>query len=331
MKAIWKMVWQLECPSKIKHFMCRACKNILRTRNRLKLKGVDCEDCCALCGACETSGHILWDCAFAKEVWCGTKIKLLSLPELVNEFLNLVWVVVDSCTNVNWVLFAVTAWSLWNNRNSVIHGGNSKGKEGLIKSVAGYVEEIKREKISQGRAHLRVVQSWTPPKQGWYKVNTDGAVFKEARCCGIGVVVRNEIGQTMGALCRKLELPLGALEVETKVVEEGVQFSRDLSLGKIVVESDFQVVINSLRTPGLSQSCVQKVIDGIRMDLCYFTAWEASHMCRSCNNAAQLLARYAMFITDYDIWVEDTPPMIVDQVLNDVGSVWIQLKTETEN
>ena len=156
-------------------------------------------------------------------------------------------------------------------------------------------------------------------------------MFKEARCCGIGVVVRNEIGQTMGALCRKLELPLGALEVETKVVEEGVQFSRDLSLGKIVVESDFQVVINSLRTPGLSQSCVQKVIDGIRMDLCYFTAWEASHMCRSCNNAAQLLARYAMFITDYDIWVEDTPPMIVDQVLNDVGSVWIQLKTETEN
>ena len=91
------------------------------------------------------------------------------------------------------------------------------------------------------------------------------------------------------------------------------------------------MVINSLRTPGLSQSCVQKVIDGIRMDLCYFTAWEASHMCRSCNNAAQLLARYAMFITDYDIWVEDTPPMIVDQVLNDVGSVWIQLKTETEN
>ena len=164
------------------------------------------------------------------------------------------------------MLFAVTAWSLWNNRNSIIHGGNSKGKEGLIKSVAGYVEEIKREKISQGRAHFGFVQSWTPPKQSWYKVNTDGAVFKEVGCCGIGVVVRNEKGQIMGALCRKLELPLGALEVETKVVEEGVQFARDLSLGKIVVESDFQVVINSLRTPGLSQSCVQKVIDGIRMD-----------------------------------------------------------------
>ena len=48
MKAIWKMVWQLDCPNKIKHFMWRACKNILPTRNRLKVKGVGCEDCCEI-------------------------------------------------------------------------------------------------------------------------------------------------------------------------------------------------------------------------------------------------------------------------------------------
>ena len=143
-------------------------------------------------------------------------------------------------------------------------------------------------------------------------------MFKEAGCCGIGVVVRNEKGQIMWALCRKLELPLGALEVEAKAVEVGVQFARDLSLGKIVVESDSQVVVNSLRVQGLTQSCVQKVIDGTRMDLCCFTAWEVSHTRRCCNNAAYLLARYAKFITGCVIWVEDTPPMIVDQVLNDV-------------
>ena len=143
-------------------------------------------------------------------------------------------------------------------------------------------------------------------------------MFKEAGCCGIGVVVRNEKGQIMGALCRKLELPLGALEVEAKAVEVGVQFARDLSLGKIVVESDSQVVVNSLRVQGLTQSCVQKVIDGTRMDLYCFTTWEVSHTRRCCNNAAYLLARYAKFITGCVIWVEDTPPMIVDQVLNDV-------------
>ena len=77
----------------------------------------------------------------------------------MNEFLNLVWEVVDSCTNVKWVLFTVTTWSLWNNRNFVIHGGNSKGKEGLINSVVGYVEEIKSEKTTQRRVHSSVAQN----------------------------------------------------------------------------------------------------------------------------------------------------------------------------
>ena len=160
--------------------MWRACKNILPTRNRLKVRGVGCEDCYALCGSSETSGHILWDCKFAKEVWNGTKIKLPTLPKLVPEFLNLVWEVVHSCPNVNWVLFVVTAWNLWNNKKTVIHGGQNKGKEGLIKSVAGYVEEIKSEKTTQRRAHLGAAQIWTPSKEGWYKVNTDGALFREA-------------------------------------------------------------------------------------------------------------------------------------------------------
>ena len=76
-------------------------------------------------------------------------------------------------------------------------------------------------------------------------MNTDGAVFRETRSCGIGVVVRNEKGQIMGALCRRLELPLRALEAEAKVVEEGIQFARDLGLDQIVIECDSQVVVNS--------------------------------------------------------------------------------------
>lgn len=32
MKAIWKTVWRLNCPNKIKHLLWRACKNILPTK-----------------------------------------------------------------------------------------------------------------------------------------------------------------------------------------------------------------------------------------------------------------------------------------------------------
>lgn len=57
----------------------------------------------------------------------------------------------ESCPKVDWTKFAVTAWSLWSNRNLAFHEGKCKSKENLIRSVAEYVEEIKQEEQPQLR------------------------------------------------------------------------------------------------------------------------------------------------------------------------------------
>ena len=51
MKAIWKIVWPLNCPSKIKHLLWRACKNILPKKLRLKARGIDVDEKCDICGS----------------------------------------------------------------------------------------------------------------------------------------------------------------------------------------------------------------------------------------------------------------------------------------
>ena len=61
------------------------------------------------------------------------------------------------------------------------------------------------------------------------------------------------------------------------------------------------------------------VIEGTRMSLRGFDSWEVNHICRAKYSAAHLMAKNAKFVSDYNVWVEDTPPTIEKQILYDVS------------
>ena len=95
-----------------------------------------------------------------------------------------------------------------------------------------------------------------------------------------------------------------------------------ISVLVICVESDAQAVIKafSAKSP---VSAIQKVIEGIKMDLRMFNSWEVKHVCRTKNSAAHIMAKFAKSVTDCCIWVEHTPPVIANQLLFDVAHLSI--------
>ena len=50
----------------------------------------------------------------------------------------------------------------------------------------------------------------------------DGAVFKDQKAAVVGVFIRDCNGQVIATLSKKINAPLGPLEVEAKVVKVGV-------------------------------------------------------------------------------------------------------------
>ena len=95
-----------------------------------------------MCGLGESSGHALWNCQFAEAVWSCTKIKLPCFRDPPGEFIDIVWAFKDNYGEVNWELFAITAWSLWNNRNNVRHGGQCKSHEVIAREAVQYWKEV---------------------------------------------------------------------------------------------------------------------------------------------------------------------------------------------
>ena len=143
-------------------------------------------------------------------------------------------------------------------------------------------------------------------------------MFEESGSCGIGVVIRNERGLLMGAMSKKLDLPLGALEVEAKAFDEGILLVGDLGLGKIFLEGDAKLVTDVLARCCFPPSSIQMIIGGIQRWSFNVQAWQVSHVCRTGNCAAHLMARNAKLVTDSVFWVEDTPPIIACQLNKDV-------------
>ena len=87
-------------------------------------------------------------------------------------------------------------------------------------------------------------------------------MFKESGSCGIGIVIGNERGLIIGAMSKKINIPLGALEVEAKTFEEGILLARDLGLKDIILEGDVKVVTDALAGCNSPLSLIQMIIEG---------------------------------------------------------------------
>uniref|UniRef100_A0A7N2MJI0 Reverse transcriptase zinc-binding domain-containing protein n=1 Tax=Quercus lobata TaxID=97700 RepID=A0A7N2MJI0_QUELO len=67
---VWKTIWALKVPPKVRNFIWRVCSNILPTKENLHSRRVKMEPRCDICyQQPESTSHLLWECPMARNVW----------------------------------------------------------------------------------------------------------------------------------------------------------------------------------------------------------------------------------------------------------------------
>lgn len=75
LQFVWKSLWVLEVPPRIRLFRWRLCSGILPTRLNIAHRVPVVDTKCVVCGACEESNvHALLECPLAIAIWEGSGI-----------------------------------------------------------------------------------------------------------------------------------------------------------------------------------------------------------------------------------------------------------------
>ena len=158
---------------------------------------------------------------------------------------------------------------------------------------------------------------WTPPVSLCYKVNMDATVLKSTKSVGIGVIVRDHMGDVLAALSMQLPLPLVPLEAEAKAMDMAISFTKVIVLQEVTFESDCSVLIGALSDTSKLPISIENIVTGIHNKLQHFRQHQMLHAQRQGHTPAHHLAHHAKGLDNFVSWIEETPSFIEFVVIQD--------------
>ena len=306
----------MKVPGKVKHFLWKACTNSLPTKENLLKRKILPESGCSRCSCnSETVAHALWSCRCIKEVWDidfgwvdRGQSDSVPFPDVLEK-------IRDKPTLLP--LFAVTAWSVWFQRNKT----RLKDNPLPIRMVAGFAKKYLCEfrGLDSKRTHRQPTSStrWHPPIAGSVKINYDGAMFGESDNAGIGVVIRNHEGKVLAAFSEKIAKPPTVEILELLAARRAIVFTAESGYENLVCEGDSESVVNSLKRPGMENSRGGHLIKDIVSLSNSLVSISFAHVRRQGNAVAHALAQRARQYLASHIWLECVPTDILSFVLED--------------
>ena len=166
---------------------------------------------------------------------------------------------------------------------------------------------------------VAVSHQWHPPEFPYYKANFDAAVFRQSSSTVIGVIIRDNKGEAIGALSMPTPLSNSVAVLEALACRRALLFAKEISLRQVVFEGDFAMVIQVV-THGNSELVEYgHIIEDIRILAADFDFIQFSHVKRNCNVVADALAKKPKDSLSLAVWLEEVPEDIAPPLLFDIS------------
>jgi hypothetical protein len=248
---IWKNLWKLDAPAKVKIFCWRLMHGIIPIKAILMKRHIGTTDLCPMCNLePEDTMHMVFTCQRAAQIWNMLGVETIIQREMfsgrsgvqVMEALlksSLTSVPGYSGINVKEVI-AIGAWYIWWLRRRQTHGEQVPPVRCCVNSIRAIVANAAR---SNSPATSIKKTSWLKPRAGFMKLNVDAAFSAIDHMGASGVILRDGQGGFVAAKTIHLSQVSSVSMAEALALLHGLSFARSLGYHAIEAESDSLEVI----------------------------------------------------------------------------------------
>jgi hypothetical protein len=115
---VWRSIWSLPVPTKVRHFLWRACHDSLPTQKNLHHRHVLNDPRCPNCSnSVENTLHALLQCKSLQMIWQATPWGRRLEEDSYVDFMELYYRNMQTLQAQELQLFAMITWSIWYRRN----------------------------------------------------------------------------------------------------------------------------------------------------------------------------------------------------------------------